>query len=36
MSVHKLPMLRWLNCKFVKRALLTRGATPGTPEGGEA
>jgi hypothetical protein len=36
MSEHKLPMLCWLSCKFVKRALLTRGTTPGTPEGGDA
>jgi hypothetical protein len=34
---HKLPMLCWLNgAKFVKRAVLARGTTPGAPEGGEA
>ncbi len=36
MSEHKLPMLCSLSCKFVTRALLARGATPGTPEGGDA
>ena len=36
MSEHKLPMLCWLNCKFAKRALLTRGTPPRTTEGGEA
>src|SRR6266853_1003864 len=35
-AMHKLPMLCLLRAKFVKRAVLTRGTTPGAPEAGEA
>ncbi len=35
-EMHKLPMLCLSRAKFVKRAVLARGTTPGAPEGGEA